>query len=154
MTTGGTMHRPERRTKTRRALIVVLIAAALAGAVLARGSRGQMSAHYHVDTTAGRVAYLNDLGWSVDPATEDVREDVVPSAFDRTLTAYNTLQRAQGFDLLPYAGRAITVVTYAVAGEPETLVTLWICGGVVIAGDVHTAAMDGSMRGILPTDDP
>ena len=51
MTTGGTMHRPEQRTKARRALIVVLIAAALAGAVLARGSRGQMSAHYHVDST-------------------------------------------------------------------------------------------------------
>ena len=149
MTTGGTMHRQDRRTRARRALIVVLIAAALAGAVLARGTRGQMSAHYHVDTTAGRVAYLNDLGWSVDPATEDVREDVVPSAFDRTLTAYNTLQRAQGFDLLPYAGREITVVTYAVAGEPETLVTLWICGGVVIAGDVHSTALDGEMQGII-----
>ena len=149
MTTGGTMHRQDRRTRARRALIVVLIAAALAGAVLARGTRGQMSAHYHVDSTAGRVAYLNDLGWSVDPATEDVREDVVPSAFDRTLTAYNTLQRAQGFDLLPYAGRAITVVTYAVTGDPETLVTLWICGGVVIAGDVHSTALDGEMQGII-----
>lgn len=137
------------RTQRRLALLVLLTAAVLGAAVLASPTRGILSAHYGVNTTAGRQEYLHDLGWEIDPATEDVRETTVPEAFDRTMADYNALQREQGFDLLPYAGKPVTIVTCALSGQPDTLVTLWICDGVVIAGDVHTTAMDGWMKGII-----
>ena len=136
-------------TKKQVILLVVLFAAALAGVVCARGTRGVLSAHYRVDTTAGRQAYLHTLGWDIDPMSEDVRETDVPEAFDRVTARYNALQREQGFDLMPYAGKHVSIVTYTLADEPDTFVVLWICDGIVIAGDVHTAAMDGWMKGII-----
>ena len=137
------------RTQRRLALLVLLTAAVLGAVVLASPTRGILSAHYGMDTTAGRQTYLHDLGWEIDPASEDIREIKVPKAFDRTMADYNTLQREQGFDLLPYAGMPVTIVTYALSDQPETFVTLWICDGVVIAGDVHSTAMDGFMYGIV-----
>lgn len=139
----------EKRTRRRLALLVLLTAAVLGAAVLASPTRGILSAHYGVNTAEGRQAYLHDLGWEIDPETEDVRETTVPEAFDRTMADYNALQREQGFDLLPYAGKPVMIVTCALSGQPDTLVTLWICDGVVIAGDVHTTAIDGWMKGII-----
>ena len=138
-------------TKQHVALIVALAALALAAVVFAHDSRGILSAHYHVDTTAGRQAYLHTLGFEIDPASEDVQRTSVPLRFDSMMKDYNALQRRQGFDLTPYAGLPVTVVTYALQEAPDELVTLWVCNGVVIAGDVHTTASDGWMRGI--TDD-
>lgn len=138
-------------TRKRKRLVTAIICTALilGAAVLASPTRGILSAHYGMDTTAGRQTYLHDLGWEIDPASEDIREIKVPKAFDRTMADYNTLQREQGFDLLPYAGMLVTIVTYALSEAPETFVTLWICDGVVIAGDVHTTAIDGWMRAIV-----
>ena len=131
------------------AVLVALAALALAAVVFAHDSRGILSAHYHVDTITGRKAYLHTLGFEIDPASEDVRRTSVPLRFDSMMADYNELQRKQGFDLKPYAGLPVTVVTYALQDEPDELVTLWVCNGVVIAGDVHTAASDGWMKGII-----
>ena len=141
-----------KNTRFRLAALVICAAAVLAAVVLARGSRGIMSLPYGVRTTEGRQAYLHALGWEIDPATEDVRETSVPETFDAMMQDYNALQREQGFDLTPYRGMPVTVVTYTLADESAeagALVTLWICDGVVIAGDVHTTAMDGYMHGII-----
>ena len=140
--------------RLRLAVGVVLAAGLLAGLVLLRGTQGVMSAHYAVDTAAGRIAYLRALGWTVDPASENVRSQTLPETFDATWQRYNETMRAQGFDLAPYAGQTVTVATYALtdrAAPPGTaIVQLWIHSGVVIGGEIHTTALDGEMRGILP----
>ena len=144
--------RMPRLTRRRLCALVVLAATGLAGLVLAVGSRGILSAHYHVDTPAGRVAYLHDLGWDVQPESETVFETVLPDPFDDVMEDYNTVQRAQGFDLEPYAGRTVTGVTYELAagdGAAPEVVQLWIHDGVVIGGDVHSTALDGELRGIV-----
>ena len=141
-----------KNTRFRLAALVICAAAVLAAVVLARGSRGIMSLPYGVRTTEGRQAYLHALGWEIDPATEDVRETSVPETFDAMMQDYNALQREQGFDLTPYRGMPVTVVTYEVTNCPDmenVCVTLWICDNVVIAGDVHSTAMDGFMYGIV-----
>ena len=139
-------------TRTRLVVLVVLAALALSALVLSRGVRGRLSLPFRVETTEGRQEYLHALGWEIDPASEDVRETSVPEALDDMMTDYNAMQREQGFDLIPYLGKPVTVVTYTLSdGSPEAgaLITLWICDGVVIAGDVHTPAMDGYMHGII-----
>ena len=141
-----------RISRKRLAALVVAAALVLAAVVLACGTRGVLSAHYRVNTTEGRQRYLHDLGWEIDIASEDVRETVVPETFDEMLTEYNAMQRAQGFDLAPYTGKSVTLVTYEVTNYPAegtVLVQLWICGTVVIAGDVHATAMDGFLHGIV-----
>ena len=135
----------------RLALLVVLAAGVCAALVLSRSTRGVLSAHYHVQTTEGRQAYLSALGWEIDPASEDIRVTSVPDTPDAMLSDYNALQRAQGFDLEPYRGRSVMIVTYAVTNAAEpTEVTLWIADRIVIAGDAHTTAIDGEIRPLLP----
>lgn len=139
-------------TKTRLAFLIFLAAAALALLVYARGSRGVMSLPYRVGTPEGRQAYLRALGWEAAPETETIEERTLPEAFDAVLSAYNELQRQQGFDLTPYLGKTVTVVTCEGAAPEEgtpVLLTLWICDGVVIAGDAHTTALDGWMAPIV-----
>ena len=136
-------------TRQHVAVLVALAALALAAVVFAHDSRGILSAHYRVDTAAGRQAYLHTLGFEIDPASEDIQRTSVPLRFDSMMADYNALQRRQGFDLTPYAGLPVTVVTYALQDAPDELVTLWVCNGVVIGGDVHTAAADGWMTGII-----
>ena len=138
-------------TRKRLVLLVALAAGVCAALVLSRPTRGALSAHYRVQTTEGRRAYLHALGWEIDPASEDIRETAVPATMDAMLADYNALQRSQGFDLRPYLGQTVTVVTYSVVNaEAPTEVTLWIANAIVIAGDVHTTAVDGEMRGIIP----
>lgn len=130
---------------------VVLAAAVLALIVSARGSRGVMSLPYRVETPEGRQRYLRALGWESDPATETAETVTLPEQIDTMLETYNTLQRQQGFDLAPYLGKTVTVVTcegHAPDGG-AVLLTLWIHDGVVIAGDAHTAALDGWMAPIV-----
>lgn len=139
-----------KNTRFRLAALVIIAAALLAGLVLARGTRGVLSAHYRVQTAEGRRAYLHALGWEIDPQSEEQHSLTVPEPLDETLTRYNELQLQQGFDLRLWTGKPVTVVSYTVTNADEpTVVTLWISGTVVIAGDVHTTALNGEMRGIV-----
>ena len=139
-------------TRKRLALLVGIAAAVLAAVVLLCSRQGVLSLNYRVQTTEGRQAYLHALGWEIDPKSELVRETSVPETFDGMMTDYNAMQRAQGFDLEPFRGMPVTVVTYEVTNYPaegNVCATLWICGRVVIAGDIHSTAMDGFMHGIV-----
>ena len=100
-------------------------------------------------TAEGRRRFLSELGWEIEPGSEQRKSVLIPDCSSGVMADYNALQRRQGFDLTPYAGLPVTVVTYALQEAPDELVTLWVCNGVVIAGDVHTAASDGWMKGII-----
>ena len=133
------------------AAYILLAAAACALLVILQTRGGVLSAHYNVTTTQGRVEYLAALGWIVDGATETLQSVVLPRTFDPVFSDYNDLQRSQGFDLRPYAGLECTVCTYFVtdyeAASPVVAV-LYLYRNRVIAGDIHTTAMDGFMHGI------
>lgn len=96
------------------------------------------------------AAYLMELGWEVDPDSAQTQDTVLPEYFDSTFEMYNQLQKEQGFDLLDYAGRAITVYTFRVCNYPNTdqevYACLMTCKSRVIGGDIHSAAMDGFMH--------
>ena len=134
------------------AAAVILIAAVLLAALVLRMSNGGvLSAHYNVTTRDGRVEYLAAQGWTVDPETETAQEITLPRTFEGVFADYNDLQRRQGFDLRPYSGLGCTVYSYAVtnydADEP-VLCTIYLYKNRVIAGDIHSTALDGFMHGI------
>ena len=64
---------------------------------------------------------------------------------------YNTMQQAQGFDLLPYAGEKCTQYRYRITNYPNTpdgvFATLLVFEGNIIGGDVASGAEDGFMHG-------
>ena len=105
-----------------------------------------------LSTTEGRCAYLAARGYTADPASETVREITLPREFDDILEDYNRLQLAAGYDLRAGAGRRCLIFQYELIDYPgwdgRVIATLYLCRGRVIAGDVHTASVEGFLRAL------
>lgn len=90
------------------------------------------------------VAYLKTLGYTATAG--DVREITVPQKMDAILTAYNTVQKAAGFDLKPYLGKKVMCYTLTVddyQGAPATA-HIFTFENRVVGGDI-TPAGSGSL---------
>ncbi len=105
------------------------------------------------ETNEERVAFLQSFGWEVEAQAAETREVMIPAEFNDVYTAYNAMQQAQGFDLLPYAGQVCTQYNYRITNYPEkteVFATLLVYGRIVIGGDVACAEVDGFMHGFAP----
>ncbi|MGX8698986.1 MAG: DUF4830 domain-containing protein [bacterium] len=105
-----------------------------------------------ISTNEERVAWLVSQGWLVEAEPIESKSVVIPREFSDVYAAYNELQKTQGFDLTPYAGREATRYTYAVKNHPsggEVVADLIVCKGKIIAGDVQSAALDGFMEPLV-----
>ena len=132
---------------TRKSAVFIIIAAAALLAVIVLICSGG-----GLDTPEERAEYLASLGWEVDLSTEEERAVTLPSSLDGVLLTYNELQKQQGFDLTPYAGKDCRSYSYAVtnypSGESGVIAQLIIHDGEVIAGDIHSSALGGFMHGL------
>ena len=101
-----------------------------------------------------RIGFLQSFGWTVKEEPADVREIVIPAVFSDVYTAYNEMQKAQGFDLKPYAGEKCTQFRYIITNYPEctetVFATLLVYEGKIIGGDVAVETADGFMHGFAP----
>lgn len=142
-------------------LVLLLLALAAIAVACAVASRNGMAVsqgagvNLRADTADERIAYLSQFGWEVDEDPIEVSEVVIPETFDETYTQYNELQKAQGFDLTPYASCRVKRWIYRVRNYPgyEQLdciqATLLIYEGQVIGGDVCSTQLDGFMHGFV-----
>ncbi len=105
-----------------------------------------------LNTTEGRAAYLKTLGWEVDPETESFRTVVVPKKLDGIMAQYNKLQLKQGYDLMAHLGESCRQYCYDITnypgGQGKVVVSLYLRNGQIIAGDVHSTAVNGFMHGL------
>ena len=105
-----------------------------------------------LNTTEGRAAYLKTLGWEVDPETESFRTVVVPKKLDGIMAQYNKLQLKQGYDLNSHLGESCRQYCYDITnypgGQGKVVVSLYLRDGRIIAGDVHSTAVNGFMHGL------
>lgn len=135
--------------KTRYLLLGTLLAlAAFVGILALRGQGGEHDASAErVETNEQRVAYLNTLGWEVDPEPLESLKLTLPETLEEPYRSYNELQRKQGFDLTPYLGETLERCTYRVTNYPghagDCQIDLYICDGTVVAGDVICTGADG-----------
>ena len=94
---------------------------------------------------------LETYGWQVAATPKEIEEVTIPKEFNRVYTVYNDLQLAQGFDLTPYAGKAVKRYTYEIYNYPDfpngVVGNLLIYNNAVIGGDICTVAIDGFMHG-------
>jgi hypothetical protein len=144
---------------TRATAVLIIIAAAVAAtaAVIVRGmpdgvNSGTQSL-INASTAAGREKYLENLGWEIDPASEQAQDIVLPDKFGAVMSEYNKLQKQQGFDLSLFSGLECRQYTYAVTNYPEpdagdVLATLYVHGRQVIGGDIHSAGINGFMHAL------
>ena len=103
-------------------------------------------------TREGRLAFLSRLGWEVSAESETRESCLLPAGLSDVLMEYNDMQRAQGYDLRHHLGERCDIYTYTVTNYPQSgqvvLATLYVQGRRVIAGDIHSTALDGFMHGL------
>ena len=133
----------------KKALAIVLLAAIILTALILLRGNGSGDG---VSTPEGRQAFLRQLGWEIDVSTEDVRSVQLPQVLEGMLLRYNEVQLKQGYDLTDHLGEACQQVTYRVLNYPDkdqtVLATLYIQGDKVIAGDIHSTALNGFLQGL------
>ncbi len=138
--------------------LALLVLAALAVLLLGGGgdrdeTAGPAAAGTAARTNEQRVAYLGGLGWEVETDPIDTQTVTIPKDFSKVYADYNTLQKAQGFDLKKYAGLEATRYTYEVKNHPtakgKVVADMIVYRGKVIAADVQSLSADGGfMEGV------
>lgn len=133
-------------SKRKALLLVLAVALALTAAILLRGCAKTED----LSTSEARIHYLQSLGWEVDRDTEDARTVQFPKELTGRLWEYNEIQLQQGFDLRAYLGEQCEQYSYLITNYPDTdqtvLATLYVKNGLLIAGDVHSTALDGFLQ--------
>ena len=141
---------PARR---RAAVKVILFGVIAAAVILLAGALGRRSADNTIRarTNEERIAYLQSLGWEVEPAPLLEQEITLPKEFPDVLAKYNELQRQQGFDLAEYAGKKLTLYTYRITNHPdaeEADASLYVYHTELVGGDVHSTSFTGFMTAL------
>ena len=93
-----------------------------------------------------RVAYLNELGWTVSAEPIATEELLIPDHFDE----------GQGFDLSRYCGKRVKRYTYEITnyptGEAGVQVALLVYRSTVIGGEVLSPTTGGFLHGLAKPD--
>ncbi len=138
-------------TQKKATALLLLCAAALLLFFTARGAFRREAAP-DLNSVEGRERYLNALGWEIDRDSESFRTVVVPQKLEGIMAQYNKIQLRQGCDLNAHLGESCRQYCYDVTnypgGEGKIIVSLYIQDGTVIAGDVHSTAVNGFMHGL------
>ncbi|NLG92135.1 MAG: DUF4830 domain-containing protein [Clostridiales bacterium] len=101
-------------------------------------------------TNEDRISFLKQFGWNVNAEPIEMKEVTIPEKFNDVYTQYNNIQKEQGLDLLPYAGKTCRQWVYAVTNYPQApnvRATMLVYNNIVIGGDLSTVELDGFMTG-------
>jgi len=107
---------------------------------------------FEAETCEQRLFFLSSFGWKADEKSEEVSEVIIPEEFDEVYTSYNELQKQQGFDLSPFAGKRVKKWTYTIVNYPGyenrdcIKATLLVFDGQVIGGDICSVELEGFMH--------
>ena len=101
-------------------------------------------------------SFLSSYGWRTEDFPAEVSCIRIPERFNAVFSAYNELQRSQGFDFAPYRGKIAVRYVFRLSGYPDTSntedvrATVYVYNAEVIGGDISSVALDGFMHGIVP----
>ena len=110
----------------------------------------------HLTSNAERIAYLESLGWAVEPEPLETLQFLLPETLEEPYSSYNQLQLAQGFDLTACCGKQVSRYTYAVTNYPErsdgVQANLYICEDHPVAGDLCCPGESGFQLPLISAD--
>ena len=135
-------------------LLSVAVLVALVTVIPTAGSSGDVAAAAvefdEVGTNAGRLNFLEQFGYSVNPEPLEIKDIMVPDEFDSVYDTYNDIQKAQGLNLVKYQGRKVTRYTYEIENydfDGRVMANILVYKGKVIAGDVCSLDGEGFVHG-------
>lgn len=106
-----------------------------------------------LDTNEARLSFLTDLGWQVTEEPLETLQFLLPNPLTLAYLTYNELQLAQGYDLTPYAGAAVTRYTYSVENYPDRTsgvqLNLYLYEDTPIAGDIICPGAEGFQASLV-----
>lgn len=112
---------------------------------------GGKTVYTEVKDNDGRINFLKQFGWEVNPEAIEEKSVVIPNKFDTVFAGYNELQILQGLDLSKYKRKEVTRYTYVVTNydgySGKVLANLIVYRGRVIGGDICTESADGFIHG-------
>lgn len=105
-------------------------------------------------TEEERIAYLTSYGWDVKSPAAAEQIVRLPHTFPTVLLEYNELQKEQGFDLMRFAGKELTLYVYTITNYPEAKghevqCSLYFYKTRLVGADLHSTAIDGFMAPLL-----
>ena len=128
------------------ALVVVGLVMLLGGA-----DEAQTTGVEAVADNDARVKFLEEFGWDVAASPVESGKVRIPAEASEVFDRYAQLQKSQGYDLAPYAGKTVMRYVYQVNNYPgatePVYATLLISKGIVIGGDITDTAAEGKVQG-------
>ena len=143
-------------------IVLVLAAAAvlIASLIMLFGGNSDATPTAALSPTGndGRVQFLKSFGWEVAASPVESGQVRIPQEGNEVFDRYNALQKSQGYDLSPYAGKTVMRYVYKIKNYPgatePVYATLLILKNQVIGGDVTDTAAKGVIRGFqMPKND-
>ena len=133
-------------------LILGVIAAVILGVVLIfGGDDATPTGTTAVSTNDDRVKFLQNFGWDVTVSPTESSQVRIPAETTEVYDRYNTLQKSQGYDLTPYAGKTVMRYVYKINNFPgatePVYATVLVYKNQVIGGDVTNTAAKGAIQG-------
>lgn len=141
------------------ALLAVLALVIIGLVMLLGGSDdAQTTAAEAVSDNDSRVKFLEGFGWDVAASPVESGKVRIPAEASQVFDRYAQLQKSQGYDLAPYAGKTVMRYVYQVNNYPgatePVYATLLISKGQVIGGDITNTAADGQVQGFAMPEMP
>ena len=140
-------------------IVIGLVAAAaviVALILVFSGRNAEPTATGAVSDNDARVQFLKDFGWEVSTSPTESSQVKIPTESTQVYDRYNALQKSQGYDLTPYAGKTVMRYVYKINNYPgatePVYATLLVYKNQIIGGDVTDTAAKGAIRGFkMPT---
>ena len=136
-------------TRRRMALMSLALGLVIGSALLLAGCFGgdKEAEVITAATNEERVAYLEALGWQVEPQPIETLDLQLPEKLEGEWDAYAKLQKGQGLPFSEFAGQAVKRYTYTVTNYPEipqgVQANLYLWGDQIIGGDVIFTGQGG-----------
>ena len=136
-------------TRRRMALMSLALGLVIGSALLLAGCFGgdKETEVITAATNEERVAYLEALGWQVEPQPIETLDLQLPEKLEGEWDAYAKLQKGQGLPFSEFAGQAVKRYTYTVTNYPDipqgVQANLYLWGDQIIGGDVIFTGQGG-----------
>ena len=136
-------------TRRRMALMSLALGLVIGSALLLAGCFGgdKQTEVITAATNEERVAYLEALGWQVEPQPIETLDLQLPEKLEGEWDAYAKLQKGQGLPFSEFAGQAVKRYTYTVTNYPEipqgVQANLYLWGDQILGGDVIFTGQGG-----------
>ena len=116
-------------------------------------SHGNNILNISANDNNSRILFLKECGWEVNSDPVEENTVTIPSNFNETFSAYNDMQKAQGFDLSKYSGKTCQKYTYQILNYKDCGTTvkanILIYKNKIIAGDIFHTGHDEFIRPIV-----